>query len=103
MDPAHTNPVLLELATRRAKELQSLSLSAIAELPPMQDEHVEGPKKIIVCVWHDVFPDGAHRVVVQANLPRLWGIFTETGVVGFVLSATGECRPLTEEEEWQYI
>jgi hypothetical protein len=48
----------------------------------------------------DTFPDGAIRVAVQYSRLRCFGIMTDMEVEGFIISADGAVRELSEKDRW---
>jgi hypothetical protein len=95
--------VVEDLVHKKLEELRVLGWEQICALPASKVEqvHIDG-KDITVCVWHDVLPTGAHRVVVQAIKERWGGITAKVIARGFELSSNRSLRTLTPEELYDF-
>ena len=87
----------------RIVKLEALDDASLRTLPALVEE-TEGTKPVItIFQYHDQSPNGEHTFVIQASHKRWLGMFTATEVDGFVISADGSRRGLTESEKWPFI
>ena len=89
-------------------QLKSRSFAAIQDIPEYPastkiDLGVPGDlvdQKCMFVLMKDTLPDGTIRVAVQYARPRFFGVMTDMGVDGFVISADGAMRELSQQDCW---
>jgi hypothetical protein len=90
----------LDAAVREELErLKALSLSQLIRLPSLKDRKITvDDEALVMTIWHEVLPDGEHRLVVQAGRIPMSGLGVYSSADGFAISNAGAVRSLSADE-----
>ena len=97
---SHQSADPLNAAVREeVQRLKALDFSHVVDLPASTERQVAvDAQTIAVVVWHDMLPNGEHRIVAQANRKTRLGFGVYLSADGFAMSGDGEMRSLSDEE-----
>jgi hypothetical protein len=101
------NPVYAEMTARvlsRAAELRRKSFRELSSLPETDTGKVDVlGNQVQLTIYRTARTADELLVVVQAARPRLFGIFTEIRVEGFLAKSNGDQADAPEKLLWDYM
>ena len=101
----HRALIFLREAVSKMRSNSFVHIHDIPEYPESTKVDLDIPRDLLdkecaFILMKDTLPDGAIRVAIQYSRPRFFGMSSDMVAEGFIISADGALRELSDQDRW---